>query len=166
MNSFKRNVPLLAISQALMMSSMSLIITTVALVGSNLANDKSLATLPLAALFIAVMLTIIPAAMLMKRIGRKAGFIFATLFGITGGILSTIAIINNNFWLFIAGTMLIGAFNGFGNYFRFAAADTVADDQKSKAISYVMLGGVAAAIIGPNLAKPDTSLDFNDCLCR
>jgi len=153
MNSFKRNIPLLAICQALMMSSMSLIITTVALVGSNLATDKSLATLPLAALFIAVMLTSIPAAMLMKRIGRKAGFIFATLFGITGGLLATFSIINNNFWLFIISTMMVGIFNGFGNYFRFAAADTVAAEQKSKAISYVMLGGVAAALIGPNLAN-------------
>lgn len=136
-----------------MMSSMSLIITTVALVGSNLATDKSLATLPLATLFIAVMLTSIPAAMLMKRIGRKAAFIFATLFGITGGLLATFSIISNNFWLFVISTMMVGIFNGFGNYFRFAAADTVAADQKSKAISYVMLGGVAAAIIGPNLAN-------------
>ena len=153
MNSFKRNVPLLAISQALMMSSMSLIITTVALVGSNLATDKSLATLPLAVLFIAVMLTSIPAAMLMKRIGRKAGFIFATLFGISGGSLATFAIINNHFWLFVLATMMVGIFNGFGNYFRFTAADAVEKDKKSKAISYVLLGGVAAAIIGPNLAN-------------
>ncbi len=136
-----------------MMSSMSLIITTVALVGSNIATDKSLATLPLAALFIAVMLTSIPASMLMKRIGRKAGFIFATIFGIGGGSLATFAIINNNFWLFVVSTMMVGIFNGFGNYFRFAAADTVENDKKSKAIAYVLLGGVAAAIIGPNLAN-------------
>lgn len=153
MNAFKRNVPLLAISQALMMSSMMLIMTTVALVGSNIATDKSLATLPLAVLFIAVMLTSIPAAMLMKRIGRKNAFMFATLFGVSGGVVATYAIINNHFWLFVISAALVGVFNGFGNYFRFTAADAVAADQKSKAISYVLLGGVAAAIIGPNLAN-------------
>jgi len=153
MNSFKRNVPLLAVSQALMMSSMSLIITTVALVGANISTDKSLATLPLAVLFIAVMLTSIPAALLMKRIGRRTVFISATLLGMVGGSLATYAIINNNFWLFVLSTMFVGMFNGFGNYFRFTAADSVEKDKKSKAISYVMIGGVVAAIVGPNLAN-------------
>jgi MFS family permease len=153
MNSFKRNVPLLAISQALMMSSMSLIITTVGLVGTILATDKSLATLPLGILFFAVMLTSIPAAMLMKRVGRKAGFMFATLFGITGGSLATYAIIGHHFWLFVASTAFVGMFNGFGNYFRFTAADAVEKDKKSRAISYVLLGGVVAAVVGPNLAN-------------
>lgn len=153
MNAFKRNVPLLAISQALMMSSMMLIMTTVALVGSNIATDKSLATLPLAVLFIAVMLTSVPAAMLMKRIGRKNAFMFATLFGVSAGVLATYAIINSNFWLFVISAALVGIFNGFGNYFRFTAADVVEKEQKSKAISYVLLGGVAAAVIGPNLAN-------------
>lgn len=134
------------------MSSMSLIITTVALVGSALASDKSLATLPLAILFFAVMFTSIPAAMLMKKIGRKKAFMFATLFGALGAVFATYAIIENIFWLFVAGTGLVGIFNGFGNYFRFAAADSVAHDKKSRAISYVMLGGVIAAIVGPNLA--------------
>ncbi len=153
MNSFKRNVPLLAVSQALMMSSMSLIITTVALTGSMIAPDKSLSTLPLSVLFIAVMLTSIPAAMLMKKIGRKQAFLTATLFGITGGSLATFAIINNLFWVFVLGTMMVGIFNGFGNYFRFVAADSVEKDKKSKAISYVLLGGVVAAVVGPNLAN-------------
>lgn len=153
MNLFKRNIPLLAISQALMMSSTMLIITTVALVGTELATDKSLATLPLAILFFAVMLTSIPAAMLMQKIGRKKAFMFSTLFGVVGGVFATYAIVADKFWLFAVGTGLIGIFNGFGNYFRFTAADSVESSKKSRAISYVMLGGVVAAIIGPNLAN-------------
>ncbi|TNF34637.1 MAG: MFS transporter [Gammaproteobacteria bacterium] len=153
MSNFWRNVPLLALSQALMMSAASLIIATAALVGAALAEDKSLATLPLAMQFIAVMLTSIPAAMLMQRIGRKPAFMFATLFGVAAGILTTTAIIQGEFWLFVVGTMFVGIFNGFGNYYRFAAADAVALDQKSRAISYVMVGGVIAAIVGPNLAR-------------
>jgi len=84
MNSFRRNVTILAVTQALMMSSMSLIITTAALVGLTIAPDPKLATLPVALIFIAVMCTSIPAGLLMERIGRKSGFLFATLFGLCG----------------------------------------------------------------------------------
>ena len=147
------NVPLLAIGQALMMSSNSLMVATAALVGYNLAVDKSLATLPLAMQFIAVMCTSIPAAMLMEKIGRKAAFLFACGFGVGGGVLASTAILNHQFWLFVAGTTLVGIFNGFGNYFRFTAADSVEPAYKSKAVSYTMLGGVIAAVAGPTLAR-------------
>ena len=82
MKFYHRNVPLLSVAQALMMSSNSLIVATAALVGYNLAEDKSLATLPLAIQFIAVMCTSIPAAMLMEKIGRKAAFLIACGFGV------------------------------------------------------------------------------------
>jgi len=153
MSEFSRNVPLLATGQALMMSSLSLILTTSALVGLSLAPDKSLATLPITFMFIAGMCTSIPAAMLMERIGRKQGFLFSTIFGISGGVAATFAIINQDFWLFAFSGVLIGMFNGFGNYYRFAAADAVETSLKSKAISTVLIGGVAAAVIGPNLAN-------------
>jgi MFS family permease len=153
MNPFRRNVPLLALCQALMMSANSLIITTTALVGFGLAQDKSWATLPLAAQFIATMCTTIPASLLMDRIGRRQGFMLASLFGTGGAVFATLAIIGGRFPLFILGSVLIGIFNGFGNYYRFAAADAVANELKSRAISYIMAGGVVAAIVGPNLAN-------------
>jgi len=152
-SSFYRNVPLLAFSQAMMMSSMSLILTASALVGYALAEDKSLSTFPVAVIFITIMFTSIPASMLMQRIGRKSGFMLATLFGVTGGAVATIAIMQSSFWLFVGSSVFIGIFNGFGNYFRFAAADSVDHEHKSRAISLVMAGGVVAAIIGPNLAN-------------
>lgn len=140
-------------AQALMMSSNSLIVATAALVGYNLAIDKSLATLPLAVQFIAVMCTSIPAAMVMQKFGRKAAFLLACGFGVGGGVLASTAILNNNFWGFVAGTTCVGIFNGFGNYYRFTAADSVPIAYKSKAVSYTMLGGVVAAIAGPTLAR-------------
>ncbi|MEJ2316571.1 MAG: MFS transporter [Gammaproteobacteria bacterium] len=153
MSPFYRNVPLLAVAQSLMMSANSLIIASAALVGAALADDKSLATLPLAAQFIAIMLTTIPASLLMDRIGRKPAFILVTFIGMAAGALATWAIFSRDFWIFVCATMLIGVFNGFGNYYRFAAADAVKDSLKSRAISWVMIGGVIAAFIGPNLAN-------------
>jgi len=153
LKSLHPNVPILTMAQALMMSSNSLIVATAALVGYNLAIDKSLATLPLAVQFIAVMCTSIPAAMVMQKFGRKAAFLLACGFGVGGGILASTAILNNNFWGFVAGTTCVGIFNGFGNYYRFTAADSVPIAYKSKAVSYTMLGGVVAAIAGPTLAR-------------
>jgi len=153
MNPFYRNVPVLAIAQSLMMSANSLIVASAALVGAMLAEDKSLATLPLAIQFIAIMLTTIPASLLMDKIGRKTAFMLVTLVGMTAGALATRAIITDSFWLFACATGLVGVFNGFGNYYRFAAADAVDEPLKSRAISWVMVGGVIAAFIGPNLAN-------------
>ncbi len=136
-----------------MMSNNSLLVATAALVGFNLAEDKSFATLPLAVQFIAVMCTSIPAAMVMERIGRKKAFLLACFFGIGGGILTSMAIMNQHFWFFVAGIALVGVFNGFGNYYRFTAADSVELAYKSRAVSYTMLGGVVAAVAGPTLAR-------------
>jgi len=153
MNPFYRNIPILAFSQAMMMSANSLMITASALVGYALAEDKSLATLPLAAGFVAVMLTSIPAAILMHRIGRKHGFILATLFGIGGAGLATWSILDGYFWGFVAASSVMGMYNGFANYYRFAAADSVNEPLKGRAISFIMAGGVIAAFVGPNLAN-------------
>ena len=147
------SVYLLAICQALMMSTSSLLIVVAALVGFSLADDKALATLPLSLQFLVLTLTSIPASFIMKRWGRKVGFYLASVIGLCGGLIAIWAILNGNFWAFTAATACVGVFNGFGNYFRFAAVDISHDSIKSKAISYVMAGGVIAAFIGPNLAK-------------
>ncbi len=153
MNAFRRNIPLLALAQAIMMSSTSLMITAASLVGYVLADNKALATAPLAAAFVTTMLTSIPAAWLMHHIGRKAGFILASLIGAGGATLAAWAITQGWFLGFVLGAALVGAHNAFGNYYRFAAADAVPAPLKGRAISWVLAGGVAAAFVGPNLAN-------------
>ena len=148
-----RNLSLLTVGVCIMMSCTSLIVATAALVGFSLATDKSLATLPIAAQFVGTMLASVPAAMMMQRFGRKTTFMIAALFGIGGGFIGYQAITNHHFWFFVLGTFSVGIFQGFGNYMRYAAAESVGVADKSKAISFVMLGGVVAAVIGPNLAK-------------
>lgn len=150
---FNRNVLILSLCQASMFSGLSLIVATSSLVGFALADDKSFATLPFAVQLLTTMLTSIPAAALMARIGRSGAFRIATLLGMTGGGLCTLAIVQGSFPLFLAGSVFLGAFTGFGNYYRFAAADSVASGLKSRAIAYVMAGGVVAAFVGPNLAN-------------
>ncbi len=153
-----RSVYLLAVCQALMMIATSMLITTSALVCYSLSEDKSLATLPLSLQFLGLMLTSIPASMIMGKWGRKSGFILGSLFGITGATICFFAIFEKQFWFFALGSFLIGIFNGFGTYYRFAAVDVVDESNRPKAISYVMAGGVIAAFIGPNLANLGSGL--------
>ncbi|MDH3634685.1 MAG: MFS transporter [Gammaproteobacteria bacterium] len=148
-----RNVIQLALAQASMMSVNSLMVTAAAIIGSHLATNKALATLPLALYFVAVMLTSIPASLLMGVIGRKRGFLLATLIGIIGGGCGAVGIYQGLFPLFCIGTIAIGVYTGFGNYFRFAATEVAPAEKKNTAISYVLAGGVLAAVIGPNLAN-------------
>ena len=113
------SVYLLATCQALLMSGSSLLITASALVCLTLTEDKTLVTLPLSLQFLAQMLTSIPASLLMGKWGRRAGFMFGSLFGISGGSLAVYAVFTSDFWLFAVVSFLIGIFNGFGTYFRF-----------------------------------------------
>lgn len=149
----RRNVALLAMCQALYMSGTSLVLTVTALAGSSLTPHPILGTLPLSLQFIATMATTIPASMLMRRFGRRAGFALGAAVGIAGGILSALALLTGSFILFCVGGAMFGVVNGFAVFYRFAAADTADPAFRAKAISMVMAGGVVASFIGPNLAK-------------
>ncbi|MFV1992572.1 MAG: MFS transporter [Acidiferrobacterales bacterium] len=148
-----KNLTILAGCQGLMMTANSLLVTTSALVGFALAENKSMATIPLALVFLAAMITTIPASMMMKRIGRRNGFMIGVSFGILGAVISSWSIMKMDFVLYSFGVTLFGVSNGFGGYYRFAAADGVAVDRRSTAISLVLAGGIIAAFIGPNMAS-------------
>jgi len=144
-----------------MMTAMSLMITTSALVGLALASNKALSTLPLAFQFLGMMCATFPASLLMRRIGRRGGFYVGLTIGIFGAATATFGIVTVSFWLFTLGLFMIGVFSAFGQYYRFAAADVADASFKSRAISLVMAGGVIAAFVGPNLARVSKDLFKN-----
>jgi MFS family permease len=153
----KRDVYLLAVCQALLATGNAVVIATSALVGQSLAPE-GLATLPLFLQFLAIMATALPASFLMKRIGRRAGFAVGAAFGASAGLLAAGAIVQGAFWLFCLASVGYGVFMGFGMYYRFAAADVAAPAFRPRAISYVLAGGVVAAVAGPELAKATDDL--------
>lgn len=158
-----RSIFQLSLAQALMISVNTIMVSAAALIGASLATNKALATLPLALQFVAIMASTLPASLLMRRIGRKAGFLIATLVGLIGGISCLAGLYLHSFVWFCLGTVCTGVYTAFGHYFRFAATEVAPDNQKNTAISYVLAGGVLAAIIGPNLAnlsKETLSISF------
>ncbi|MDH3281681.1 MAG: MFS transporter [Gammaproteobacteria bacterium] len=149
----KRNVFYLSICQALWMSANALLIAVSALIGLSLAPVQQLATLPLGLQFLAGTAVALPASLLMRRVGRRTGFVIGLSIGMAGALGCLAAMLAGSFAGFCAGSALIGACNGFAQYYRFAAADVATDEFRSRAISLVLAGGVLAALIGPNLAN-------------
>jgi len=144
---------------ALNQTALALNVTVGALAGTMLAGDDAyLATLPLACTFLALMASSAPVSLLMGRFGRKPCFAGGALVGCLGGLVMATAMVEASFWLFAAGQVLYGYATATANYYRFAAAETVASDQRGRAISTVLTGGVAAAILGPFLAVQGSEL--------
>ena len=135
-----------------MLSATVLTVTLAAILGATLAPDKGLATLPIAAMVIGTAVASLPAAILMRKHGRRAGFLLGAALGIGGSLLCALALYERSFSVFVAGHLLLGSYQGFANYYRFAAVETADPGHASQAISLVVAGGVAA-FLGPQLGQ-------------
>jgi predicted MFS family arabinose efflux permease len=145
----KRNLRLLVSTQALGGSSAPIVISLGGLIGQQLTPDPALATLPVSLYGIGVAVSMIPVSILMRRAGRKTTYITGALLCILSAAMATTAIVNTSFWLFCCALALAGFYGASVQNYRFAASDLVPDNCKPDAISLIMLGGLAAAIIGP-----------------
>jgi MFS family permease len=114
-----------------------------------LGDNKSLATLPVTAFVIGTALGTVPAALLTRRIGRRASFMIGMAIGVAGGLVQTAAMMLGSFVALCLGTLVAGVCSAFYQQFRFAAADTASDAFRPRAISFVLVGGIVAAVVGP-----------------
>ena len=151
--SVKKNVGLLSLCQGLSNVSVTFVISVSALTGLMLAQNKSLATLPHALMWSTTMATSPLAAMLFRKVGRRYGFITGGLIGICGALTAAYGTNSGQFWVFTFGIMLMGAFNSFSMFYRFAAAEAADVAFRAKAIAAVIGGGVVAPFIGSAVAN-------------
>ncbi|MAB07481.1 MAG: MFS transporter [Rhodobacteraceae bacterium] len=149
----RRNVTVLVLAQALLGAQMPMIFPIGGLAGQSLASNACFATLPISMIVLGSMCAATPVSAFMQRFGRRAGFVLGTLGGALGGAVGAYALFIASFPLFLAGSFLTGIYMSAQGFYRFAAADTASEAFRPKAISYVMAGGLAAAIIGPQLVK-------------
>lgn len=154
----RKNVSILAACQALLFTNNTTAIAINGLAGFALATDKGLATLPATGLVIGGAIAAFPASLLMKRMGRRWGFIVGAAVGILGALLSSAAVLAGSFWLLCLGTLVLGMYNGGAQYYRFAAADVSPPEFKSRAISLVLAGGLVGGLVGPELSKHTVDL--------
>jgi predicted MFS family arabinose efflux permease len=148
-----KNVALLAACQSLLFTNNVILISVNGLAGYALAQDKALATLPITGYVVGSAVATLPVSLWMKTVGRRRGFIGGAVIGIFGAILCALAVAGGNFWLLCLGTLVMGAYNAAGQYYRFAAADVADASSRSRAISLVLAGGLVGGVVGPESSK-------------
>ena len=151
----KRNVAVLAFAHAVLGAQLALNIIVAGLAGALLADDPSLATLPLSVVVLGSLITTPGVSLFMGRYGRRAGFLVGAAAGAAGGALCARALFIGSFELFLLGSVLLGIYQAAQGFFRFAAADSAPDAFKPKAISWVLAGGLLSALLGPEIVRRD-----------
>jgi len=144
-----RTIALLACCQALLLTNAAGLISMSALIGFELAPQKSWATLGAATYVIGSALATMPASLWMARVGRRRGFMAGALVNVLGCALAITALLAGSFALFCAATAVVGVYNAIGLQYRFAAAEVATPADRPKAISLVLAGGIVGGFLGP-----------------
>lgn len=153
LKSMHRQVFLLASAQALFQTASVLVMTVGGLAGAQISPRPALATLPIASMFLGTALTTFPASMWMAKVGRRAGFVSGALLGFAGGVTGAAGVWLGSLALLSAGTFLVGSYQAFAQFYRFAAGEVADDAFRPRAISFVLAGGIVAALLGPMLGR-------------
>lgn len=148
---YHSNLWRLSLAQALAGANSVVVYATGAIIGSILAPSPILATLPISIFVVGMAICVFPAGELARRYGRRTAFLAGTIAGVLTGFLSLAALFTGWFWLFCISTFLGGAYAAVVLSFRFAATDGLPEEKRPQALSLVMLGGVAAGVVGPQL---------------
>ncbi|WP_299841273.1 MFS transporter [uncultured Paracoccus sp.] len=153
MDRARRNVAVLVAAQAVLGAQLPVNFIIGGLAGQMLAPNPCIATLPISMIILGSALTARPLAGFMQRHGRRAGFILAVVAGAIGAMIQATGLWLGSFWIFMSGAVLTGVYMSAQGFYRFAATDTASPDFAPRAISWVMAGGLAGAIIGPALVR-------------
>lgn len=147
-----RALNVLFVAQALGGASPPIIISVGGMVGQLLSSDPTASTLPVSLYQLGMALSTLPAAWLMQRYGRRLAYVLGALLGVLSGVMAAQGIVQSNFVLFCLGTSLAGFYAACVQSYRFAAVETAVEASgQARAISTIMVGGLLAAIIGPQV---------------
>jgi MFS family permease len=146
-----RNAMVLAVAQALAGGNNTVITATAGIVGSVLAPDPALATLPISIMVVGMWIGTLPVGMLSKAYGRRFALQTGSVFGALSGLISCAAMLRGSFALLLLGTLCGGLYAAAHQSYRFAAADTASNHFRPKAVAWVLAGGIFAAVIGPQI---------------
>lgn len=152
MTSSNRNLLILGTSQFIAVTGSVLMVTLGGIVGATLSSHPAHATLPPTLMVVGTALGTIPAAALMRSLGRAVGFALAKLLAAFACGLAIFGLSQSSFLLWVSAAGLFGLTLAFVQQYRFAAAESVTSDRTSRAISWVLLGSIGGAFLGPLLA--------------
>lgn len=147
----RRNALVLAITQALAGGNNTVLVATAAIVGTMLAPDKGLATLPISIFVLGMWMGTLPMGVLARRFGRRNALQIGTVCGVLTGLICCVAVLQGSFLLFNIGAVFSGLYASGHQSYRFAAADTASEEFRARAISWVLVGGIFAGVVGAQL---------------
>lgn len=148
-----RNIWVLFLAQPLMMSSGPVIVFIGGILASEMVEDKSLATLPVTFMILGVASAAFPAAVCARKFGRKIASLIGFGIGLLASLLAAYAAYQLSFTLFTLASMMIGVCTAFVQQLRFAAIESINNKDKIPTVlSILMLSGIFAAFIGPEIA--------------
>jgi MFS family permease len=148
----------LAIAQALAGANSGVVYASGSIIGHMLAPRPTLATMPISVFVVGMAAATLPVGALTRRYGRKAAFLVGNLCGVMVGLGAALALVIQSFWLFCFAMLFGGAYAAIVLTFRFAATEAVDVDERPRALSAVLVGGVAAGIVGPQLVTATMNL--------
>lgn len=146
------NVWVLVAAQALAMCTAPFVIFIGSIQGRLLAPAPEYATLPVGLVVVGTVLAIKPATWLMERLGRKRVMLLGTFMGVLAGCLGAFASWLSFFPLLCLAAIVGGTGLAVVHQYRFAAMESVPDNMAGSAAARVLLGGLVAAWLGPEIA--------------
>jgi len=148
-----RTLIVLTFAQCFGQTAAPILVLLGGIVGAQIAPSIDWATLPIAIQISGIASATIPASYLMSKVGRKAGFLTGTALAIFAALFAAWGIYQQSFTLFCIASFMIGNYIAFLQQFRFAVADSVPNEQIPKSLSFLMLAGIVAALLGPEVGR-------------
>lgn len=122
------------------------------IIGAEFAPSTDLATLPIALVVVGLAVSTLPTGKLLQRFGRRRIFIAYGFIAITAALGAMQSLIYGTFTGFCLAAFMMGWAGAAGHQYRFAVLEAVPAEMAPKATSFLLLGGITAAFIGPELA--------------
>lgn len=148
-----KNISLLFLAQPLISAAAPMMVFIGGIIANKMAPNPAWVTLPLTFMIAGAAAATIPAALLAKKYGRRNATMLGFSSALIGGLLGFLAVKWSWFYLFVVAAFVLGFSAAFAQQLRFAAIESLSDPKDiPKAVSLLMLTGVFAALIGPELA--------------
>lgn len=148
----RRNLIVLVTCQLISATGAIVFVTLGGIIGAKLTANLAWATLPVSVMVLSTALSTIPATLIMRRFGRSRGFAFASLAAAAAAMTAAQALATSSFALFLVAGAMFGIQMAFAQQYRYAAAESVPAKYIPRAISFVLLGAIGGAFLGPEIA--------------
>lgn len=152
------NIFFLAIAWAGTLTTSTLLTSIGPLTSKHLGASSSISAFTVGCFLIGAAVSSVPSGAIFRKYGRKLGFSLGSIFQLIGAAFGAIAVVGHFLPILFVACFFVGLSQGLGQFYRFAAVEVSPDYLKSRAVTYVLSGGIIAAFLGPTCATYTSEL--------